>query len=158
MGMNDSIELCLKKTFEPGGRAGRAETLPFLFLAALILLALVGAAAVAEPSLPRHEDELDWLLPLQPLRDLYASIDVGEAPKVFACAVFVLTIPVGSAASRRLQDVGLSGAWAALILPPYFHFVGLLALPAALIWLLRPGTEGENRFGPPPGAGGGRRE
>jgi uncharacterized membrane protein YhaH (DUF805 family) len=59
---------------------------------------------------------------------------------VFALVVMVVTIIFFI---RRLHDIDLSGWWALLMLVPLVNFVfGLYAL-------IKPGTAGVNRFGPP---------
>lgn len=63
-----------------------------------------------------------------------------------AIAALVLLLPGLCVGVRRLHDIDRSGWWLLIVFVP---LVGVLVL---LFWLTRPGAEGNNRFGAPPGA------
>lgn len=66
-------------------------------------------------------------------------------PDVFGVAVVILLVlPSITVTARRLHDVGRSGWWQLLLLVPV---AGWLAL---LVWSLRRGESGPNRFGRDP--------
>ena len=56
-------------------------------------------------------------------------------------------IPSFAVMARRLHDTNASAAWMLLVFVP----LGALAL---LIWTFIPGSDGDNNFGPAPGADG----
>ena len=56
---------------------------------------------------------------------------------------------------RRLHDRNMSGWWyLGILVASLIPFVGLFASLAYLVLMLLPGTDGPNRFGPDPKAGG----
>ena len=55
-----------------------------------------------------------------------------------------ILIPSISVATRRLHDVDKSGWWQLL------HFILIIGSVVILIWMLKPGTTGSNRFGDDP--------
>ena len=67
---------------------------------------------------------------------------VGLAYVVFALGILVPSLAVSF---RRLHDTDRSAWWLLIAIIP---FIGAVAL---LVFLVLPGTPGENRFGPPPG-------
>lgn len=54
----------------------------------------------------------------------------------------IILVPTLAVTARRLQDTGRSGWWQLLFLVPIIGFL------VVLFWLIRKGTEGENKFGP----------
>jgi uncharacterized membrane protein YhaH (DUF805 family) len=58
---------------------------------------------------------------------------------LFGLATLVPSIAVGA---RRLHDVNKSGWWQLLVIVPVVGWIILL------IWVIKKGDEGENRFGP----------
>ncbi|MBO6784548.1 MAG: DUF805 domain-containing protein [Alphaproteobacteria bacterium] len=75
---------------------------------------------------------------------LFSSVAVegsGPLSGLFSLAVLIPNISIGV---RRLHDIDKSGWWLLLLLIP---LIGLIIL---IIWFVRRGTEGPNRFGPDP--------
>ena len=77
-----------------------------------------------------------------------ASKEYGYGPiyGLYALAVF---LPGRAVSVRRLHDIGKSGWWLLIALIP---IVGAIML---IIWDVREGERGDNRFGPDPKAGEG---
>ena len=77
-----------------------------------------------------------------------ASKEYGYGPiyGLYALAVF---LPGLAVSVRRLHDIGKSGWWLLIALIP---IVGAIML---IIWDVREGERGDNRFGPDPKAGEG---
>lgn len=69
---------------------------------------------------------------------LGADFGRGILNLLFALAVILPNLAV---MARRLHDTGRTGWWILIMLVP---FVGIILL---IFWWIRPGTEGENRFG-----------
>lgn len=67
----------------------------------------------------------------------------GLFSSIYALVVIIPSIALGV---RRLHDFNASGLWYLLVLIPVVNFILLLVL------LIKGGTEGSNRFGPPPPA------
>lgn len=142
MGFSEAVKRCLTQYATFSGRAGRAEYWWFFafLLGVHIIAGLVSGA----------------LFPLD------------EALAVSGLLTLALLCPSLAVGARRLHDTDRSGWW--LAMPWGFAFLGELArgpsgselLGSAfrllsfasfillLYWLIRPGTPGENRFGPPP--------
>ena len=76
-----------------------------------------------------------------------AVIGMSVTTAIFSLAVLLPGIAV---AARRLHDVDRTGWWLLLAFVPV---IGLIVL---VIWFCTKGTDGSNRFGPDPLAGGGR--
>lgn len=70
----------------------------------------------------------------------------GITSPLNAIVSLLLLVPNLAVAVRRLHDVGRSGWWLLIALVP---LLGILVL---LIWALRPGEDGPNRFGTDPRA------
>ena len=77
-----------------------------------------------------------------------ASKEYGYGPiyGLYALAVF---LPGLAVSVRRLHDIGKSGWWLLIALIP---LIGAIVL---IIWDVREGDRGDNRFGPDPKAGAG---
>ena len=118
----------LKKYAVFGGRSRRAEYWYFLLFSALIGIALgliegmlAGGDGIAEDTLPNPMDNI--------LSTIYS---------------LAILIPSISVTTRRLHDVDKSGWWQLL------HFILFIGSIVILIWMLKPGTTGSNRFGDDP--------
>lgn len=101
--------------------SGRARRSEFWFFS-LFLTLLMAVAAVLDASLNATE---------------------GRGP-VSAIAGLLTVIPALAVTVRRLHDIGRSGWWLLVTLVPLIGFVLLL------IWEIRRGDAGDNRFGPSP--------
>jgi uncharacterized membrane protein YhaH (DUF805 family) len=60
---------------------------------------------------------------------------------VLLVGYFIITVPLISAGSRRLHDIGKSGWWQLL----YITIIGTIPL---IIWMARPGSREYNKYGP----------
>ena len=77
-----------------------------------------------------------------------ASKELGYGP-IYGIYALVMILPSLAVAARRLHDIGKSGWWLLIALIP---IVGAIML---IIWDVREGERGDNRFGPDPKAGEG---
>ena len=126
--MNWFIE-SLKKYAVFGGRSRRAEYWYFVRFSALIGIAVVmiegmmagGNGIASEDTVPNPMDSI-------------LSI-------IYTLAILIPSIAV---TTRRLHDVDKSGWWQLL------HFILFIGSIVILIWMLKPGTTGSNRFGDDP--------
>lgn len=157
MGPAESVKTCLRKYVDFGGRAPRSEFWWFILVTTIIsgLLSLVDGAVVALEKIP-----------FDPLSML------------FNLSVY---IPSLSVTWRRFHDCGRPGWYALLVIlaplllmpaalayyvfasPDFIIFlllgIGGFLYVAAIIYyfiipLVQPGSESENRYGPPPVAQG----
>ena len=72
---------------------------------------------------------------------LFGTMEFQPLSSLFSLAVLVPSIAVGV---RRLHDIDRSGWWLLIMLIP---LIGLIVL---LIWFVKKGTDGPNRFGDDP--------
>jgi len=121
MNFQKSIEVCFAKFSTFSGRASRSEYWWF-YLFVTVMEYLVQIAAGVE-KLNTSEDSKIWVS---------MGLFVGY---------FVITIPVLSAGSRRLHDIGKSGWWQLLSIT----IIGIIPL---IIWMARPGSLESNKYGP----------
>ncbi len=70
-----------------------------------------------------------------------ASAGLDQVGNFFSVATLLPSLAVGV---RRLHDTGRSGWWLLLLLVP---LVGMIVL---IVWFVRSGTQGANRFGDDP--------
>lgn len=131
MGFGEAIHTCFAKMVTFQGRASRSEFWWFAlflwlltFVVAFVLSAFLGDSINSNPADPFANMAL-----------LFGPILVGA---------FVLMLASLSVTIRRLHDSGKTGWWYWIAAIPY---VGGLLL---LIFMLLPGTDGDNRFGPKP--------
>ncbi|NBT29875.1 MAG: DUF805 domain-containing protein [Gammaproteobacteria bacterium] len=75
---------------------------------------------------------------------LFGQMDDRSSGPLYTLFSLVTLIPNISISVRRLHDLDKSGWWLFLILIP---LIGSIVL---IIWFIRRGTEGTNRFGPDP--------
>ena len=125
MGFVEAIQTCFSKYATFSGRASRSEYWWFyLFCCLLVLVGLM----------------LDFSL------GTYNPDDPTSIPWIALLFALPIILPALAAAVRRLHDTDKSGWWYFISLVP---FVGGIIL---LIFLVLGSTDGENRFGPKPGA------
>ncbi|WP_298429792.1 DUF805 domain-containing protein [uncultured Jannaschia sp.] len=72
---------------------------------------------------------------------IFGSDNGGIVNGLFTLAIIVPSLAVGA---RRLHDTDRTGWWLLIWLVPLIGWIVLI-----VFWVLR-GTDGENRFGPPP--------
>ena len=77
-----------------------------------------------------------------------ASKELGYGP-IYGIDALAMILPSLAVAARRLHDIGKSGWWLLIALIP---IVGAIML---IIWDVREGERGDNRFGPDPKSGEG---
>ncbi|MCG6896101.1 MAG: DUF805 domain-containing protein [Thiocapsa sp.] len=115
--------------FDPHGRFGRLSYIAWAvavsFGVNLVQMALAFAFGVSAG---------------EPIPDTPAAAVVTGISLVLGLAVMIATILFFI---RRLHDIELSGWWALLMLVPLVNVV------FGLYGILKPGTDGPNRFGPP---------
>lgn len=115
------------KFFSIHGRIGRLRYLAYLSLSGFILSGLAGILiAVLLPTMLGGEGSM---------------VTVAIVLGLINIPAFVLTFII---AKRRLNDLDRSGWWSLIF------FVPILNVIAALYLVFGSGTEGHNRFGPPP--------
>ena len=123
MGFGEAIRTCFSKYATFAGRAPRSEYWWFtLFTSIVATLALIPVFAAGGP-----EQVAPWML---------APVGI---------VLLAMFLPGPAVSVRRLHDSNRSGWWYLINLVPY---VGGLVF---LVFMLLPGTDGENRFGPRPG-------
>jgi len=91
--------------------------------------------------------EFWWFMLLYGAAVVLAAVSITVSPAlmlVSLAAVAALSPPALAVTVRRLHDIGVPG-WALILLVPV---VGQLVL---LAWLVRPGLQRANRYGPPAG-------
>ena len=121
----DAVRTCFSKYATFSGRAARPEYWWWVLFATVVSLltnmidAYVIASALGLPPFGEGSG--------QPL-----SLIVGLG----------LLLPGLAVTVRRLHDIDRSGWWVLIVFIPV---IGLLVL---IYWMVQPGTEGENRFGP----------
>lgn len=76
-----------------------------------------------------------------------ASMVLGTVSDHLSAAFGLATIlPALAVGARRLHDIGKSGWWQLL------HLIPLIGLIVLIVWWVRKGDAGANRFGPEPAA------
>lgn len=134
MGFADAVRTCLSKYVTFSGRARRPEYWWFVLFVILgnIVFGILDAAVFGTVEVPVEG---------APGQVEEAAVSVFGA--IFSLAMF---LPQLAAGARRLHDRDMSAWWLLLLILPV---LGVLIL---LVIFALPGTEGENRFGPPPPA------
>lgn len=123
MTFSQAVKVCLRKYFTFSGRASRTE---FWLWQLFLFLAMVLPAVVMAVLMP------------------VASSFMEALSAVLFVAQVALYIPGLAAISRRLHDIGKSGWWQLLA------FVPLIGAVILLVWWVRKGNAGTNRFGDDP--------
>ncbi len=129
MGFAVAIMICLRKAVDFRGRARRSEFWYFL-LFWLVVAVFCGAR-----------------LPKVPADAVSLRIAFAAAPLLLLPAMLLL--PLAAVAVRRLHDIGMSGWWllsAGTPIPVLDAFI----VGAQVFCFARPGTSGDNRYGPDP--------
>lgn len=127
MNMQTAVQTVLRKYAVFSGRAARSEFWYWVLAVLLVSLALSmveGAMLAPLMGFERFSPEAG-----QPLSTL------------LSIAIF---LPALAVTVRRLHDTDRSGWW---VLLGFIPIIGALVL---LWWYIKPGTEGDNRFGPSP--------
>ena len=115
----------LKKYAVFSGRARRAEFWYFVLFSTIISIVL----AILDGSIGATPEDVPW----DPMGDILTNI--------YNLAILIPSIAVST---RRLHDVDKSGWWQLL------HFVVLIGSIVLLVWMVKSGTHGPNRFGEDP--------
>ncbi len=138
--------ICFKKYFIFKGRARRKEYWYFILFNFIILISIIWVYYTLFPNSTKH------------------------TPMPITVYQFIIFIPWLAVATRRLHDIGKSGWWVlpgvvlsftnpmisssdssfAMILGAFLGLFSIVYVIAMLLFLVRKGTEGENRFGPDP--------
>ena len=124
MGFQDAVKTCISKYIDFSGRAPRSEYWWF------VLFIVIGSIVFGF---------LDGLL------FGGGPESIGIFGPIFSLATIIPTLAVGA---RRLHDIDRTGWWLLVGLIP---IIGTIIL---LVFFIQKGTEGPNRFGPDPLAGG----
>lgn len=132
MGIVAAVIMCLKKSTDFAGRARRLEFWSF------VVFWLIAAVLAS----------LAYKLPPAPAMTLAWWLEALVAAPVLLVPILLL-LPLAAVAVRRLHDIGLSGWWllsASLPVP----VLDVLVVGAQVVCFARPGTAGDNRYGPDP--------
>lgn len=76
------------------------------------------------------------------------QLDPNGDPNTRIGMVLILSLPLITAAVRRLHDLGKPGSWLAIAMVASILSLGL-PLVALAIFFAQPGTPGDNHYGPP---------
>ena len=119
----------LKKYAVFSGRARRAEFWYFVLFSTIISIVLAILDGFMSGSIGATPEDVPW----DPMGDILTNI--------YNLAILIPSIAVST---RRLHDVDKSGWWQLL------HFVVLIGSIVLLVWMVKSGTHGPNRFGEDP--------
>ncbi len=128
MNFMDAVKTCFNKYIDFSGRAPRSEFWWFmLFLT--IASAILGQidTALFGPTLVMTDNGFEY--------------NTGILGGLFSLATLLPSIAV---TARRLHDIDKSGWWQLIALIPLIGWIIML------IWMIKKGTPGDNRFGPDP--------
>ncbi|WP_062077225.1 DUF805 domain-containing protein [Demequina globuliformis] len=146
MSFGDAIVACVKKYAVFSGRARRSEFWWFFLAVQLVVIPLtfVGSIIMASGLAPVAEQMSDdGTVPAGAAEDInWLPIYIGLA--FIVLINLALLLPVLAAMSRRMHDLGTSGAWV------LFTFIGLGIIP--LVMCALQGRPGDNDHGPDPRA------
>ena len=129
MTLVDSISACFSKYITFSGRAQRSEF--WWFMLFLTVGQIIAGAA----------DAVMFGDNIVVSGGMEISYNTGYFGNIFALATF---LPTWAVQVRRLHDTGRSGWWLLFALVP---LIGVIVL---LIWMIRKGNEGTNKYGPDP--------
>lgn len=129
MGVVAAVVTCLRKSMDFRGRARRSEFWSFIVFWVVTCVLCVVAF---EPGPVSSRRALQMLL---------------NAPILLI--PLVLLVPLAAVAVRRLHDINVSGWWLLSAGVP-IPVVDVLVVGAQVYCFARPGTVGENRYGPDP--------
>mgnify|MGYP001378939250 CR=1 FL=1 len=119
----DAIQLGFQRYFDFRGRSTRAEYWWWALFTILITVILYAADVLIGT----------WSV----------DMDAGLFSTIFELVILIPSIAVGV---RRLHDINRTGWWTLLWLVPVVGWI------VVIIWAIKPGDEGENSHGLPPGA------
>lgn len=131
MGFATAILTCFRKSADFSGRARRLEFWSFVVF-------WIGAAVACV---------LAFEVPAHPFTAAGAMKLLAAAPVLLVPVA--LTIPLAAVAVRRLHDINLSGWWLLSAGVP-IPVVDVLIVGAQVFCFAKPGTVGDNRYGPDP--------
>ena len=121
MNISKSIQVCYTKFSTFSGRASRSEYWWF-YLHSTVMGFLLDISDEVEKSNAFGDFKIL----------VYLGLIIGYS---------IITIPLISAGSRRLHDIGKSGWWQLLALT----IIGNIPL---IVWMVRPGSREFNKYGP----------
>ncbi|MCA3247250.1 MAG: DUF805 domain-containing protein [Azospirillum sp.] len=185
--MFDFLRLAWRALANSRTTAGRSSRWEYAALCAVAFVAIVGfpygALLLVAPSDLLFAFSLSWAAavtvntPMLVFFFFVGGMGLGSpsAPGIAAIGIYAISIPFVfaglsvQAIVRRLHDVGRSGWWALILIPPQvlaaylflvrsgvplwtIGVVGSLGWVWLLWFLVRPGDAGPNRFGPGPRA------
>jgi uncharacterized membrane protein YhaH (DUF805 family) len=136
------------------GRSRRREFWMFQLFnfgvaAALMLPAILIAPSTSSSSLRRGEEGLAASASFH--SDFSGSPVSLALVTIFGLYWLAILVPSIAVTVRRLHDRNRSGWWyVAAVVPIIIPFLGLIPALALLVFLLLPGTAGDNRFGADP--------
>jgi uncharacterized membrane protein YhaH (DUF805 family) len=130
-----AVSLAFKQYAVFRGRASRSEYWWWVVFGIFLDLVLIAATRLLLASQPIDSGTLIFL---------WVQILIGLA----------LLLPQLAVATRRLHDMGFSGAWLFLIVPVvipirFIAIFGFICSIVLLVLLAMPSQQQENRFGPP---------
>lgn len=152
MNFVESVKTCLKKYVTFSGRASRSEFWWFcLFCFALRIVANVLDMTFFTPAMAQEAVDavtnsgMDAAMQASDMAMTEQNMMVAAGPTpIFSLLVALGTfLPSIAVAARRLHDVNKSGWWQLITIT----IIGLIPL---LIWYVKKGEEGSNRFGDDP--------
>ena len=162
MTFTQSVKSCLRKYGTFSGRASRAEYWWFW----LFSIGGAGALAIGEQFVLGNFTKL--LALMHGLSSIWALVQLLSDSALAGWFWIAILLPNLAVTSRRLHDIGRRGWWQLIVYVPLIAndtgltralgggllvmlvvLVQLIGVGALLIWLIRPGIEGENRFGLP---------
>lgn len=126
-----AVLTCLRKSTDFRGRARRSEF--WSFIAFWVGMSVLCVLAFEPPEGPVSSD---WVLQL-----------LLNAPILLI--PIALLVPLAAGAVRRLHDINVSGWWLLSAGVP-IPVVDVLVVGAQVYCFARPGTVGDNRYGPDP--------
>ena len=126
MNMQTAVQTVLRKYAVFSGRASRSEFWWWVLALCLVSMALsLIEGAIFAPMLG------------------YERVSPAAGQPLGSLFSIVVFLPALAVTVRRLHDTDHSGWW---VLLGFIPIIGTLVL---LWWYIQPGTEGDNRFGPP---------
>jgi uncharacterized membrane protein YhaH (DUF805 family) len=128
MGMAGAVKSVLSNYVNFSGRAARPEYW-WWALAVFIIMFIAGF--------------LDTMV-IAPLLGFDVAEDTATGTPLSLIISLAILLPNLAVAVRRLHDIDRSGWWILIFFIPIIGFFLLL------FWYVSKGTEGDNRFGPPP--------
>jgi len=128
MNFMDAVKTCFNKYIDFSGRAPRSEFWWFM------LFLMIASAVLGQ---------IDTALfgPTFVMTDNGFEYNMGILGSLFSLATLLPSIAV---TARRLHDIDKSGWWQLIAIIPLIGWIIML------VWMIKKGTPGDNRFGPDP--------